>query len=129
MAVSYAGGTQASEGSALMAREKVSMMVAGGPNVGIAGGYLQGGGHSGLLGWLGFAADQVLEMTAVTADGRVVEMHEGMNGDLFWAFRGGGGGMYTYVLFFFLDSPFGIILYEAVGGVLIIWLAQVPLAL
>lgn len=93
-AVSYAAGTQASEGSTLMQREKVSMIVAGGPNVGIAGGYLQGGGHSGLLGYLGFAADQVLAMTAVTADGRVVEMHDELNEDLFWAFRGGGGGTY-----------------------------------
>ncbi|KAH7385199.1 hypothetical protein DE146DRAFT_680857 [Phaeosphaeria sp. MPI-PUGE-AT-0046c] len=93
-AVTYAAGTQASEGSALMQKEKMSMMVAGGPNVGIAGGYLQGGGHSGLLGNLGFAADQVLEMTTVTGRGYVIEMREGFNDDLFWAFRGGGGGTF-----------------------------------
>lgn len=89
-----------------MQRERVSMMVAGGPNVGIAGGYLQGGGHSGLLGWLGFAADQVLEMSAVTADGRVVSMHGGLNEDLFWAFRGGGGGMFYSSVLLYLNLCF-----------------------
>lgn len=68
------------------------MIVAGGSTVGIAGGFLQGGGHSGYTSYYGLAADQVLTITAITADGRVVEAHEGENADLFWAFRGGGGG-------------------------------------
>jgi FAD/FMN-containing dehydrogenase len=93
-AVAYAAGTQASEGSALMRQEGMVMIVAGGPTVGIAGGFLQGGGHSTYTSYYGLAADQVLAITAVTADGRVVEAHEGENADLFWAFRGGGGGNY-----------------------------------
>jgi hypothetical protein len=94
-AVSYAAGTQSYEGSALMRKENMTMLVAGGSTVGIAGGFLMGGGHSAYTSYYGLAADQVLGITAVTADGRVAEMHGGMNKDLFWAFRGGGGGMLT----------------------------------
>jgi hypothetical protein len=91
-AVAYAAGAQAYEGSALMRQKNMVMIVAGGGTVGIAGGFLQGGGHSAYTSYYGLAADQVLAITAVTADGRVVEAHEGENEDLFWAFRGGGGG-------------------------------------
>jgi FAD/FMN-containing dehydrogenase len=96
-AVAYAAGTQSYEGSALMRKENMTMLVAGGSTVGIAGGFLQGGGHSGFTSLYGLAADQVLALTAVTADGRVVGMSEGVNGDLFWAFRGGGGGMFYFI--------------------------------
>jgi hypothetical protein len=91
-AVTYSAGTQAFEGSTLMRQKNMSFLVAGGSTVGIAGGFLQGGGHSSFTSYYGLAADQVMALTAVTADGRVVEMHEGLNADLFWAFRGGGGG-------------------------------------
>lgn len=91
-AVTYAAGTQSTEGSTLMNQKKMTFLTAGGPTVGIAGGFLQGGGHSTLTSYYGLAADQVIALTAVTADGRIVEMHEGLNADLFWAFRGGGGG-------------------------------------
>ena len=74
-----------------MRQKNMVMIVAGGGTVGIAGGFLQGGGHSSYTSYYGLAADQVLAITAVTADGKVVEAHEGENADLFWAFRGGGG--------------------------------------
>lgn len=92
-AVKYSAGTQAYEGSSLMSQKNMTMIVAGGSTVGIAGGFLQGGGHSSFTSYYGLAADNVLAMTAVTADGRIVEMHDGLNENLFWAFRGGGGGM------------------------------------
>ncbi|KAH7371155.1 hypothetical protein BKA66DRAFT_424670, partial [Pyrenochaeta sp. MPI-SDFR-AT-0127] len=92
-AVAYAAGVQAFEGSLLMRRHNITFIVAGGSTVGIAGGFLQGGGHSVYTSYYGLAADQVLAITAVTADGMVVEAHEGQNADLFWAFRGGGGGI------------------------------------
>jgi len=94
-AVTYSAGTQAFEGSTLMRQKNMSFIVAGGSTVGIAGGFLQGGGHSSFTSYFGLAADQVMALTAVTADGRVVEMHEGLNEDLFWAFRGGGGGTFS----------------------------------
>ncbi|KAH3971739.1 hypothetical protein HBH70_139220 [Parastagonospora nodorum] len=96
-AIKYSAGTQAYEGSALMSQKNMSMIVAGGSTVGIAGGFLQGGGHSSFTSYYGLAADNVLAMTAVIADGRIVEMHNGLNEDLFWAFRGGGGGTFGIV--------------------------------
>jgi len=57
---------------------------------GIAG-YTLGGG----LGWLmakhGLAADNLLGVELVTADGDVLDVTEQSNPDLFWALRGGGG--------------------------------------
>ncbi|CAF4966777.1 unnamed protein product [Rotaria sp. Silwood1] len=66
--------------------------------VGVAGGYLQGGGHSPLSRWKGLAADQVLEYDVVTADGQRQTVNVCNNGDLFWALNGGGGGTYAIVL-------------------------------
>ena len=57
---------------------------------GIAGLTLGGG-----LGWLmakhGLAADNLLSVELVTADGEIVEVSESSDADLFWALRGGGG--------------------------------------
>ena len=57
---------------------------------GIAGLTLGGG-----LGWLmakhGLAADNLLGVELVTADGEVLEVDASSHPDLFWALRGGGG--------------------------------------
>jgi FAD/FMN-containing dehydrogenase len=57
---------------------------------GIAGLTLGGG-----LGWLmakhGLAADNLLSVELVTADGEIVEVSDDSDADLFWALRGGGG--------------------------------------
>jgi FAD/FMN-containing dehydrogenase len=57
---------------------------------GIAG-YTLGGG----LGWLmarhGLAADNLLAVELVTADGQVLQVDAESHPDLFWALRGGGG--------------------------------------
>ena len=57
---------------------------------GIAGLTLGGG-----LGWLmakhGLAADNLLGVELVTADGDILEVTEESDPDLFWALRGGGG--------------------------------------
>jgi FAD/FMN-containing dehydrogenase len=59
-------------------------------HTGIAGLTLGGG-----LGWLmakhGLAADNVVAVELVTADGRVLDVTAGSDPDLFWALRGGGG--------------------------------------
>lgn len=84
--------------------------------VGIAGGYIQGGGHS-FLGWLhGMASDNVLEFQVILADvgpnensSRTISLlmyHQGsfvfanayQNTDLFFALRGGGGGSFGVVV-------------------------------
>lgn len=53
-----------------------------------------GGGHSPLSSLYGMAADQILAMEVVTADGRFVTASPTYNSDLFWAMRGGGGGTF-----------------------------------
>jgi UDP-N-acetylenolpyruvoylglucosamine reductase len=70
------------------------------PDVGVVG-YTLGGG----LGWLarryGLAANSVVAVELVTADGRLVRADAETEPDLFWAVRGGGGsfGVVTAIEF------------------------------
>ncbi|CRG84838.1 hypothetical protein PISL3812_02027 [Talaromyces islandicus] len=68
------------------------------PDVGIAGGYTQGGGHGQLASRFGLAADQVLEWEVVTSTGEYLTVSPIKNADLYWALGGGGGGTYAAVL-------------------------------
>lgn len=65
---------------------------------GIAGGYLQGVGHSQLVTKYGAPADQVLEWELVTPAGKYLVATPDKNKDLYWALAGGGGGTYGVVL-------------------------------
>ncbi|KAL2842314.1 hypothetical protein BJX68DRAFT_270759 [Aspergillus pseudodeflectus] len=75
------------------------LMVVGGEGqtVGVAGGYIIGGGHSPLSSIHGMAADQVLSMEVVTPDGRFLTASFVENQELFWALRGGGGSTFGVV--------------------------------
>jgi len=70
------------------------------PDVGVVG-YTLGGG----VGWLarryGLAANSVLAVELVTADGRIVRADRETEPELFWAVRGGGGsfGIVTAIEF------------------------------
>ena len=71
------------------------------PNVGVVG-YLLGGGVSlGLARRFGMAANSVLAIELVTADGRLHRVDADHDPDLFWALRGGGGsfGIVTAIEF------------------------------
>ncbi|KAJ6031367.1 FAD linked oxidase N-terminal [Penicillium herquei] len=68
-----------------------------GKTVGVAGGYVLGGGHSPMSSMYGLAADQVLAMEVVLADGTFTTVTEETDPDLFWAIRGGGGGTFGVV--------------------------------
>ncbi|KAJ5963115.1 hypothetical protein N7481_013420 [Penicillium waksmanii] len=97
-AVTVGAGVQLGEMYAFLGSK--GLMAVGGTfsTVGIAGGYIQGGGHS-FLGWLhGMASDNVLEFEIVLADGSLVFANAYQNSDLFFALRGGGGGSFGVVV-------------------------------
>ncbi|KAK6082379.1 long-chain-fatty-acid-CoA ligase [Seiridium cupressi] len=79
--------------------------------VGIAGGFIQGGGHSPLSGAYGMASDNVLEWEVVLADGTFVTATPGQNEDLYWALAGAGPSTFGVVtavtLRAFPDGPVG----------------------
>lgn len=65
--------------------------------VGVAGGYLAGGGHSPIGGLFGMGADQIVSLTAVLANSSEVQITNHTHPDLFWALRGGGGSTFGVV--------------------------------
>ena len=75
---------------------------------GIAGLTLGGG-----LGWLmprfGLAADNVLAVGLVTADGEIAEVTAASDPDLFWALRGGGGNFGVATTFTYRLHPLGMV--------------------
>jgi FAD/FMN-containing dehydrogenase len=77
--------------------------------VGVAGHSL--GGGFGLLGRpFGLACDSVLSMEMVDASGRIRNVSEQENPDLFWALRGGGNGSFGAVTNFnFRTSPVNLV--------------------
>lgn len=83
-------------------------------SVSTAGGYMQGGGHSPLSPLLGLAADNILELEVVKADGSLTIANACKNRDLFWALRGGGGSTYgvvmsaTYRAYSALENAWGV---------------------
>jgi FAD/FMN-containing dehydrogenase len=75
---------------------------------GIAGLTLGGG-----LGWLmakhGMAADNLLAVELVNADGEVVDVTEASDPDLFWALRGGGGNFGVVTTFTYRLHPLDMV--------------------
>ncbi|KAL3479627.1 hypothetical protein BJX99DRAFT_267991 [Aspergillus californicus] len=73
--------------------------IAGGSysNVGAAGGWITGGGHSLLTNELGLGVDNVQQLKAVLPNGTHLTANRCQNQDLFFALRGGGGGTFAVV--------------------------------
>ncbi|XP_057422518.1 berberine bridge enzyme-like D-2 [Lotus japonicus] len=65
------------------------------PTVGV-GGHVGGGGFGLLSRKYGLAADNVVDALLVDADGKLLDK-ETMGEDVFWAIRGGGGGLWGIV--------------------------------
>ncbi len=66
-------------------------------SVGVAGGFIQGGGFGSFSKRFGSGAGSVLQYEVVTADGQIRVANALENSDLFWALRGGGGGTFGIV--------------------------------
>lgn len=74
------------------------------PSVGVVG-YTLGGGIGPVARTFGFAADHVVEIEVVTADGTLRRVNASTEPDLFWALRGGGAafGIVTQMTFRLFD--------------------------
>ena len=72
--------------------QPVGLVVPGGivSNTGVAG-FTLGGGFGWTSRKFGYAADNLMSVDIVTADGERCHANEVENADLFWALRGGGG--------------------------------------
>ena len=66
-------------------------------SVGVAGGFIQGGGFGSFSKKFGTGAAGIVQVEVVTADGKIRIANQFQNQDLFWAIRGGGGGSYGVV--------------------------------
>lgn len=73
------------------------------PTVGIGGFLLQGGQGYNARGW-GWAAESVIAVDVVTADGELVRADSERNADLYWAARGAGPGFPGVVVAFHLQT-------------------------
>ena len=82
-------------------------------STGIAG-FTLGGGLGWLMGSHGLAADNLLSVELVTADGAVLNVTEESEPDLFWALRGGGGNFGVATSLEYRLHP----LREVVGGLI-----------
>ncbi|OJJ77041.1 hypothetical protein ASPBRDRAFT_114504 [Aspergillus brasiliensis CBS 101740] len=97
-AVTISAGVMVGELYAAAAAQGLVVVAGECSTVGVAGGYLQGGGVSTVLSpKYGLAADHVLELEVVTAQGEIVTVNGYQHEDLFWALRGGGGGTFGIV--------------------------------
>lgn len=97
-AVKLGTGVQAFE--AYEAASSHGLRVVGGscPTVGLAAGFVQGGGHGPLGSTYGLGADNTLEFEVVTAEGKHLTATPTQHSDLYWALSGGGAGNYAVVL-------------------------------
>jgi FAD/FMN-containing dehydrogenase len=91
------------------------MAVTGGAvsGTGIAG-YTLGGGLGWLMAKYGLAADNLLAVELVTAEGDVLHVDAASHADLFWALRGGGGNFGVATSFTYRLHPVRTI----VGGLI-----------
>jgi len=97
MTATIQGGAQWKDVYAKLSEHDPTTLVIGGqcPTVGVSG-FTLGGGLSPFSRSYGLGIDSLLDMTLVTADGKLVTVGRRdtaeANRDLFWALRGGGGG-------------------------------------
>ena len=106
-------GVEWSEVTAPASEHGLAPLAGSSPNVGVVG-YTLGGGMSWLGRKHGLAANSVVGVEVVLADGSYVRASADEHADLFWAVRGGGGSfaVVTAIEFRLYDAP------EVYGGVM-----------
>lgn len=97
-AVKVGAGVQVLETYEKAAAAGYRVVGGGCPTVGLAGGWLPGGGHGPLTSAYGLGADNALEFEVVTMDGSHLIATPTQNSDLYWALSGGGPSTYAVVL-------------------------------
>ncbi|KAF2004791.1 isoamyl alcohol oxidase [Amniculicola lignicola CBS 123094] len=99
-AVTAGAGIQVRELYRLANQQSPKVVVVGGecPTVGVAGGYIQGGGHGPLASFYGMAADNALSFEVVSAAGDLLTANTESNPDLFWALKGGGPSTFAAII-------------------------------
>ena len=95
LAVKIGAGVEAFECYNAMVANNITFVAPGDYSVGAAGGWLAGGGHSGLTSYYGLGSDQALSINVITANGTLLTADVNTNQDLFFALRGGGGSKLT----------------------------------
>lgn len=97
-ALRVAAGVQVSEVYDYLEKQQLTAIGGECPSVGIAGGYIFAGGHSPSTSSLGLAADGILELEGILANGSSFTASPSMNHDLYWFLSGSGaGGTVAYV--------------------------------
>ncbi|GLB38750.1 putative oxygen-dependent FAD-linked oxidoreductase family protein [Lyophyllum shimeji] len=96
--VTVGAGVQWGEAYAFAEANNITLVGGSDRSVGVAGGWLQGGGHGALSNTMGLGVDRVLQYKVVTPDGVYRTANECQNQDLFFGLRGGGGGTFGVVL-------------------------------
>ncbi|KAG6876325.1 hypothetical protein C0992_013354 [Termitomyces sp. T32_za158] len=96
--VTFSAGVQWGEAYAFAEANNITIVGGSDRSVGVAGGWLQGGGHGALSNTMGLGVDRVLQYKVVTPDGQYRIANDCQNEDLFYALRGGGGGTFGVVL-------------------------------
>ncbi|OTB08288.1 hypothetical protein M426DRAFT_264921 [Hypoxylon sp. CI-4A] len=96
-AIKLGAGVRGYEAYAAAAKEGLRVVGGACPTVGIAGGFIQGGGHSPLAGAYGMASDNVLEWEVVLANGSFVTATPEKNEDIYWGLAGAGPSTFGVV--------------------------------
>ncbi|TFK67439.1 FAD-binding domain-containing protein [Pluteus cervinus] len=96
--ITVGAGVQWEDAYAFADSHNITIVGGSDKSVGVAGGWLQGGGHSALSNTMGLGVDRVLQYKVVTPDGHLRIANSCQNQDLFFALRGGGGGTFGVVL-------------------------------
>ncbi|QMW39125.1 hypothetical protein G4B11_002405 [Aspergillus flavus] len=87
-AIKFGSGVQVWEAYEYAKSLGVSVVGGEAVTVGLGGGHTAGGGHSPLSSIYGMAADQVLAMEVILANGRFITASSTENSDIFWMLRG-----------------------------------------